>query len=262
MDFLFDEGMHHSIRLLWEHKPKVLGEVLGSLPKEYWEYSAISSSKKEDYKGIYKNFFEKYKEKCADKYFSHDWFTYKAWAWPHILNAVPKSENPQILEIGVFEGRSVIFVLEYLPTSNVTAIDHFVLKQGWTSSQNITLKQDSEATFRGNVQSYGDRVRTIVRPSWDGLSTLVSEQQKYDFIYIDASHTATDVVIDSALSWKMLNVGGIMLWDDIMLDIWHWEEGPTGAGVLKFLEIIAGKFEWVHAGWQIAIRKTAEISTM
>ncbi len=36
----------------------------------------------------------------------------------------------------------------------------------------------------------------------------------YDFIYVDASHDAVDVLIDGELSWMSLKVGGIIAFDD------------------------------------------------
>ena len=36
----------------------------------------------------------------------------------------------------------------------------------------------------------------------------------FDLIYIDGSHSAKDVLLDSLLAWRLLRPGGAMVWDD------------------------------------------------
>ena len=38
--------------------------------------------------------------------------------------------------------------------------------------------------------------------------------KKYDFIYIDGSHKAEEVLDDCVSSWKILNKGGLLILDD------------------------------------------------
>ncbi len=40
----------------------------------------------------------------------------------------------------------------------------------------------------------------------------------FDIIYIDASHEGRDVIADAVMSWKLLNPGGIMIFDDYIWD--------------------------------------------
>ncbi|UDL93068.1 class I SAM-dependent methyltransferase [Lichenihabitans sp. PAMC28606] len=243
------------------HKPEMIGKILADIPADWWRLAlkrGLEYSKLNQQADAFMNY---YADRCSGKHFSHDWFTSKAWIWHELL--LPYRDNAvDILELGVFEGRSVIFDLEMLPRSRVTAVDHFVLKAGWTSSQNVTLTQDCETTFRQNTAGYGDRVDIRVAPSWIGLTELIREGRQFDICYIDASHTAPDVMADSILAWKLLKVGGLFVWDDFLLDIYHWDEGPVGPGVLNFLKSFPGTFDFVHAGWQVAVRKTAELSLM
>lgn len=249
------------LQLLLEHRPNTLARILSDIPSEITE---MIIRRGRDYDVLLdkgREFLEYYETVCSDKYLSHDWFSDKAWAWHDIL--APYVGQPcDVLELGVFEGRSVIYILEYLRNSRVTALDHFVLKKGWTSSQGITIELDNEIAFQGNIRSYGDRVRTIVQPSWVGLSNLIRERQKFDIIYIDASHTKPDVLADTLLAWRLLKIGGLFIWDDFLLDIWDWDSGPVGPGVVAFLRLAASAWEVVHAGWQVAVRKRAELTEM
>ena len=36
----------------------------------------------------------------------------------------------------------------------------------------------------------------------------------FDLVYIDGSHSAKDVLLDSLLAWRLLRPGGAMIWDD------------------------------------------------
>ena len=167
----------------------------------------------------------------------------------------PEIGGGRILEIGVFEGRSVVFCLEYVPNCEVVAIDHFVLKAGWTSSQGVTLTIDCEAAFDRNVAPYGDRVRKLTTSSWAGLSQLIYERAEFDVIYVDAAHTSPDVLADSLLAWRMLKVGGLFIWDDFLLDVWNIGMNSVTPGICTFLKMYRGQYEWVHAGWQVIVRK-------
>jgi hypothetical protein len=60
--------------------------------------------------------------------FSEDWFTWNLPIWEEILGHLRGKPNIHYLEIGVFEGRSLIWMLENIlthPTSKATCIDVF-----------------------------------------------------------------------------------------------------------------------------------------
>lgn len=245
--------------LLIEHRPEIFARMVSEIPPAVLEMMCRRSEQYHELVAAGQPFMENFKELCSSKIFSHDWFTNKAWAWHKLLE--PYSGRPtNVLELGVFEGRSVMFILEALPQSRVTALDHFVIKKGWTSSQNITLEMDSEEAFRRNIEHYGERVRTIVSKSWNGLTQLIEEQARYDIIFIDASHTMPDVLADTLLAWRMLEIGGLFIWDDFLLDCWDWHKGPVGPGVAAFLRSFPNAWEVVHAGWQVVVRKRAELT--
>jgi hypothetical protein len=201
-------------------------------------------------------FMDNYHRICGSMVFSHDWFSGKAWAWHDVL-APMRGESADILEVGVFEGRSVVFCLEYLPLSKVIAVDHFVIKKGWTSSEGNTLAIDSEEAFDRNIARYGKRVKKITSSLWKALAGLIYDKCEFDVIYVDAAHTAPDVLADSLLAWRMLKVGGLFIWDDFMLDVWDIGPKTVTQGVCTFLEMYKGQYEWAHAGWQVIVRKTA-----
>lgn len=56
----------------------------------------------------------------------------------------------------------------------------------------------------------------IQQQSSRALPALLNSNQKFDFIYVDGSHMAADVMFDAVNAFEMLNVGGIMNFDDYM----------------------------------------------
>lgn len=257
MPFHLEPDAYWQIQMLAENRPEQFKKWLDTVPSDWW---ITATRRGRDYDAINERaapFAEEYGQVCATMAFSHDWFSGRLWAW-HDFMAPYREDSLEILEVGVFEGRSVVFCLEYAKRSKVVAIDHFIIKKGFTSSQGITLEIDSEEAFDRNVSRYGDRVRKIASPSWSGLSDLIYERKQFDIIYVDAAHTSADVLADSLLAWRMLKPGGLFVWDDFMLDVDKMSWNTVTEGVCRFLDIYKGQYEWVHAGWQVAVRKTDE----
>jgi predicted O-methyltransferase YrrM len=85
--------------------------------------------------------------------------------------------------------------------------------------------------------------------SFEALLDLYSDNEDFDFIYIDGSHETVDVMQDSVLAWKMLKEGGVLLWDDY--------RGGAGVGVAvdAFLKVYQHQLEMVLENYQLAVRK-------
>ncbi|KAL3417921.1 membrane protein [Phlyctema vagabunda] len=125
----------------------------------------------------------------------------------------------RILELGCFEGASTTWILENLAshaTTTVTVVDSF---EGGMEHQAHEL-DFLEFRFRENVNKCANasKLQVIKDRTEHALIKLRSEQAKFDFIYIDASHVAIDVLHDAVLCWSMLNQGGTLVFDD-----WTWK---------------------------------------
>lgn len=59
------------------------------------------------------------------------------------------------------------------------------------------------------------------------LCQLIAEgkAESFDFIYVDGSHQACDVICDAVLSFKLLSEGGIIIFDDYL-----WRGGAADTG--------------------------------
>ena len=79
--------------------------------------------------------------------------------------------------------------------------------------------------------------------------------EQFDFIYIDGSHTAPDVMTDACMAWGLLKKGGIMLFDDYL-----WQDVPgllhrPKLGVDFFTTLFSEQNELCLLGYQYALRK-------
>jgi predicted O-methyltransferase YrrM len=139
----------------------------------------------------------------GDYHFTQDWFSGNIPVWESVLAPYKGRPSVQYLEVGLYEGRSAVWMLENVlthPTSHLTGIDVF---QGPLKDRCLENLRRSGA---------GGRVTTIVEPSQVVLRRLPLET--FDIIYIDGSHATSDVLEDAVLSYRLLKPGGVLIFDD------------------------------------------------
>lgn len=197
--------------------------------------------------------------------FSADWFSHNVPFWINTFKAA--GWNPQetstIVEIGSFEGRSTIWSCKNLlhnADSRIYCIDTF---EGSVEHSNMQ-KSNILARFQSNIQSAGMEEKVIVRrgASWLELARLAAEGVRPDFVYVDGSHQAPDVMSDAVLSFNMLKEGGLMIFDD-----YHWSIEPHGQedilnspklAIDMFISLYRRKAQlFAQSRNQIALRKTS-----
>jgi Methyltransferase domain len=190
------------------------------------------------------------------KEFSTDWTSNNLSIWIDLLGRF-RQRPVKLLEIGSWEGRSAIFFLEFLQHSILTCVDTFTGGSEHISNAGYSIELDKiEGRFDANLKDYGGRVRKIKSTSALALSRLMAQNESFDLIYIDGSHKRDDVMIDSLLSWKLLNDGGVMIWDDYGGGDVDWPaEQLVSPAVDTFLSWNAGELREIHRGYQLAIEK-------
>lgn len=181
--------------------------------------------------------------------FTSGWHLQHTALWRTTFADLAGQPSLRYLEVGVFEGRSLLWMFENVlthPTSTATVIDVFA--------------SDYASTFDDNLAAagLGDRVTKLVGPSARELRELSGAD--YHIIYIDGSHTADDVLLDAALSWDLLAPGGLLVFDD-----YAWT-GRRGADPLPpelrpqlaidaFVAANRYALELVHRDYQLIVRK-------
>jgi hypothetical protein len=193
------------------------------------------------------------------KEFAYDWTSANFPLWTRFL--APYRDQPtRVLEIGSYEGRSAIFVLNFLPRSTLVCVDVWdvsVLEPYLVQEIPQILGQWplAEGRFDRNLSGFADRVTKIKARSSDALAELGVGQERFDLIYIDGDHRRAGAYRDCVLSWALLKSGGMLLIDD-----YDFALGPTAAfnpkqGIDAFLQGIEGQFDELHRAHQIIARK-------
>jgi len=110
------------------------------------------------------------------------------------------------LEVGLAYGVSALFICEAL--AKVGAQAHIVIDPSQTGYwQGIGLRYLKEA-------GYGHLIKHYALESQAALPNIVAEGTRIDFAFIDGWHTFDHALVDFFYIDKLLNVGGIVAFDD------------------------------------------------
>ncbi len=163
--------------------------------------------------------------------FTRTWFAKNAPAWANVFaNLRPAA----VLEIGSFEGYSACWAIgqaqligsdafelhcidswqggiEHQPGSK-EAVEMAAVERRFTA--NIAKARQDSGVARLDVQVHKGL-------SHLALGDLIAQRKLgyFDLIYIDGSHQAPDVLSDAVMSFPLLRVGGIMVFDDYLWSI-------------------------------------------
>lgn len=180
--------------------------------------------------------------------------------WEQHLSRFAHQRDLEFLEIGSFEGGSACWLLKNILTgegSRLTCIDTFDFAgQGSYYLQDEGSESMSiEDRFNFNIAQTGSghKVIKLIGSSQEVLRGLPFST--YDFIYIDGSHKAVNVLEDAVLAWPLLKKGGLLTFDDYE---WEGDEDPLnrpGIAINAFLNIFETHYAIVHKGYQIMIEK-------
>ena len=161
--------------------------------------------------------------------FTNNWFESVAkGVWDTLI---PQVNPTRILEIGSYEGASTCYLIEKLAPSKALEIHCIDMWEG-----GIEHKKESgseidmsavERRFHENTKIAIHKVENDVHLSIHKgfsdfqLSKLIAEgkQGYFDFIYVDGSHQAPDVLCDALLSFRLLKNNGVIAFDDYL-----WQE--------------------------------------
>ena len=199
----------------------------------------------------------------VDNYkFTQDWFSWAPPVWEQLIEHLPgKPGERNFLEIGSFEGRSMVWIAENMMQKDeiLQCIDTW---DGGEEHSNGEM-DGAEERFDYN-RSLALTGRNITIDKYKGTSTqhlahwLVEnpkDHPTFAFIYIDGSHIAKDVLTDATMAWPLLVQGGIMVFDDYLWgdarDILHRPKPAIDA----FVNIFSEEIEMIHMGYQLIIRK-------
>ena len=179
--------------------------------------------------------------------FTQDWFSNNTAKWSKTLKELAGKPNVKALEIGSYEGRSAVWLLQNVlshPTSHITCVDNF----------DVNNSEAIQRRFLNNMSQFRRQYKLMIGSSSDMLKVPAILKQRFDIIYIDANHHARHVLEDAILSFAVLKPGGIMIFDDYTDNKEHDNNCPKPA-INAFLEAYANEVQVLHIGWQVFLKK-------
>ena len=206
--------------------------------------------------------------------FTSNWFDIKSvkGVWDTLI---PQFNPTKFLEIGSFEGASACYIIEKIAAQKNIELHCIDSWRGGSEHQRDgnyeTNMSDVETRFHHNVQLAMKKVKYDVNLSiHKGLSDEIlcnlltqTKGSYFDFIYVDGSHEAPDVLLDALLSFKLLKINGVIAFDDYL-----WQENPDSTpdvlhspkiAIDAFTNIYCQKLRIFSAPlWQLYIKKISD----
>jgi hypothetical protein len=184
------------------------------------------------------------------------WFPTIASNFAHVPKSPIAGERVGIraLQIGVFSGDATEWLLRHRTIDEIHDVDTW---QG--SAENDGLDFESIETYYDSRIAGSTIVKKFKMTSNEFFAQNThnwTDNDAYDFIYIDGDHTATQTAIDCLNAFQLLKVEGVMAMDDYR---WNLPQDPflePKIGIDAFLQVIKGRFEILEQGYQVWIRRT------
>lgn len=205
--------------------------------------------------------------------YTNNWFESSArhtWDW-----LVPRVNPDRILEVGSYEGASACYLIDALAPKKSIEIHCVDTWEGGTEhkpggSAPANMSEVRRRFHRNTGRAMSRAAHPVGLHCHEGSSGLVlaglvaqGMGNRFDFIYVDGSHQAPDVLCDAVLGFRLLRTGGVMAFDDYL-----WSEPlPYGvdpvrcpkAAIDAFTTLYCRKLRILPAPlYQLYIQKTAD----
>ena len=158
--------------------------------------------------------------------FTADWFGVNVSTWDKLL---PSLHARRILEIGSFEGRSACHVIERCAQHHAIelhcvdtwegGIEHLAGNPVTGNMSEVERRFDKNIELARGIAKHPAVVVKHKELSSVALVALLASRDNaasFDLIYVDGSHQAADVLLDAVLSFQLLRVGGLLIFDDYL----------------------------------------------
>jgi hypothetical protein len=180
--------------------------------------------------------------------FTVDWTTSRLPNWERYL--VPLAGKPlKAIEIGVFEGRSALWLLENVlvnPECLLILVDSYRYQKPRKPGNEISQSQLNAAK---------EKAASVLGPYWSRCwwrqkfseEVLPSLQPgSFDMIRVDGDHRPHSTLQDMVLSWRLLKTGGLLIVDDVpsKQHRGHWKRSGPRRAFRAFRSCVSHEIVW------------------
>jgi len=187
-----------------------------------------------------------YKKKLK---FTKKWFLSNLDLFSFCLRLKPKN----ILEIGTYEGLVAIWFCEQYLESNIYSVDPLIQD---LSTLKERVEEDQINNLDSNLKIYGSKRLNFLKKTSDEF--FLQNKINFDIVYIDGLHTFDACTKDMLNSFRVLNLNGYLLIDDLRLDVYPQNLNIVNA-VSNFVKSYSDYIEIIFFGWNLMILKKIKI---
>lgn len=178
------------------------------------------------------------------------WFDYVK---PNFENYLTLTSPLTVLQIGAYKGDTTQWLLGNKNINRIVDVDT------WEGS----IEHKDKYDFNQVEQVYDAKFKGVAKvEKFKGTSDKYfahrPEGETFNVIYIDGDHTALQTAIDSLNAWRILEIGGIMVFDDYDWPAYKGTPLNPKDGIDCVLALFKGRYELIVVNYQVWIRKTAE----
>jgi predicted O-methyltransferase YrrM len=179
---------------------------------------------------------------------TNDWFVVTAKnVWDRL---VPRISPTRILEIGSYEGSSTCYFIDTLASRKSIELHCIDTWEGGVDNAGTDMSAVEQRFLHNTGLAVGraaHRVDLHCHKSYSdvALARLLAEGKRnyFDFVYVDGSHQAPDVLCDAVLGFRLLRAGGVMVFDDYL-----WAESlPYGVDPIRCPKPAVDAFTTLYA---------------
>lgn len=182
-----------------------------------------------------------------------DWFTggYAEAAFARHLLPDSRREHFHALQIGAYCGDASEWLLRNVVTEHGSWLVDVDTWQGSAEADHDVID------FAEVEEFYNERVKQFIHVGrFKGTSDEYFSMgpAPFDFIYIDGSHETEQVLRDAVNADRVLNIGGLMAFDDYMWGVGSHRNIPQPA-IDAFLRCYEQRYSVLEMGLQVWVRK-------
>ena len=187
-----------------------------------------------------------------------NWFD--AYAKPNFekyLIPLAGQDNFRCLQLGVYTGDASVWLMENILTGEDSQLVDVDTWEGSDEQAHESISFNAVFDYyKQRTEHFDLEKHQVVQDTTVGyLTTAAYWPSIFDFIYVDADHTAVGVLLDAELSWPLLKKGGLLAFDDYRWGEQLPEFKRPKLGIDLFLERHLGEYEILEQGLQVWLRK-------